>query len=242
MLAVAKLLLAPLLLWQGRQVRRQALRLPEAAGPRSGMVGSGELRLRLLIVGDSSGAGVGAPTQDLALAGRLSAALAERLQGRVHWQLLAQTGHRSADALTQLSQAELEPADVMITALGVNDVVSQVSPGRWTAQLAQLHELAQARAGVRWTLHSAVPPMHLFPLLPQPLRWLLGAHALRMNRALAKQVVGSRDRAMQALPAHLHGSQAVGLMAEDGFHPGPAGYQAWAEALADRITRDFKSH
>lgn len=238
MLGVAKLLLAPLLLWQGRQVRRRALRLPEATGPRSGMAGSGELQLRLLIVGDSSGAGVGAPTQDLALAGRLSAALAERLQGRVHWQLLARTGHTSADALAALQSATLEPADLLVTALGVNDVVSQRSARRWSNELQQLHQLAAERHGVRWTLHSAIPPMHLFPLLPQPLRWLMGAHALRMNRTLARRLAGSGERAMQALPAQLHGREAAQLMAADGFHPGPAGYALWAEMLADRIVRE----
>jgi len=240
MLGAAKLLLAPLLLWQGLQVRRKALRLPEAAGARSGVAGSGELRLRLLIVGDSSGAGVGAATQAEALAGRLSAALALRLGGTVRWQLIARTGHTTADALAEFMSTELDAADLLVTALGVNDVVSQVSPRRWTRQLQQLHELAVQRAGVRYSLHSAVPPMHAFPLLPQPLRWLLGAHALRMNRLLARSLLGDARRGLQALPPHLHhGSEAAALMAPDGFHPGPAGYQLWADALAERIAREW---
>jgi len=239
MLQVAKIALAPLLLWQGARVRRQALRLPEASGARAGLAGTGELCLRLLIVGDSSGAGVGAATQDEALAGRLSEALAVRLGGRVHWQLLARTGHLSADALAQLQSSELQPADVMVTALGVNDVVGQVAPRRWVKTLAQLDALARARAGVRYTLYSAVPPMHAFPLLPQPLRWLMGAHALRMNRALARALIQDTTRGMQALPAHLHGQEAARLMARDGFHPAPAGYAVWAESLADRIAREW---
>lgn len=245
MLQVAKLALAPLLLWQGRQVRRQALRLPEAAGPRSGMAGSGELALRLLIVGDSGGAGVGAATQDEALAGRLAQALALHLQGSVHWQLIARTGHTTADALAHLAEARVEPADVLVTALGVNDTVAQVSPRRWALQIQQLHELAVQRAGVRYSLHSAVPPMHAFPLLPQPLRWLMGAHAMRMNRMLGRSLLGQTQRGMQALPPHLHGSAAAELMAPDGFHPGPAGYKVWGESLAERIARDWaklKSH
>lgn len=239
MLQVAKIALAPLLLWQGARVRRQALRLPEASGARAGLAGTGELCLRLLIVGDSSGAGVGAATQDEALAGRLSEALAVRLGGRVHWQLLARTGHLSADALAQLQSSELQPADVMVTALGVNDVVGQVAPRRWVKTLAQLDALARARAGVRYTLYSAVPPMHAFPLLPQPLRWLMGAHALRMNRALARALIQDTTRGMQALPPHLHGQEAARLMARDGFHPAPAGYAVWAESLADRIAREW---
>lgn len=239
MLQVAKIALAPLLLWQGWQVRRKALRLPEAAGARVGIAGSGATCLRLLIVGDSSGAGVGAATQSEALAGRLAEALAQRLGAQVHWQLLATTGHTTADALAVLDDAAIQPADVLVTALGVNDVVSQVSPQRWVRQLQQLHELAAQRAGVRYGLHSAVPPMHAFPLLPQPLRWLLGAHALRMNRTLSRSVSGLPHRGLQALPPHLHGHAAAELMAPDGFHPGPAGYQIWADALAERIAREW---
>jgi lysophospholipase L1-like esterase len=237
MLQAAKIALAPLLLWQGARV-------PEAAGARMGLAGSGELRLRLLIVGDSSAAGVGAATQDEALAGRLSEALAARLGGSVHWQLIARTGHLSADALVHLQSSELQAADVLVTALGVNDVVGQVSPRRWLKSLAQIDALARERAGVRYTLHSAVPPMHAFPLLPQPLRWLMGAHALRMNRALGRTLMQESTRGMQALPAHLHGKEAARLMARDGFHPAPAGYAIWAEALAERIAREWrlKSH
>jgi len=174
-----------------------------------------------------------------ALAGRLSAALAQRLGGSVHWQLIAKTGHTTADALAEFEASAAQAADVLVTALGVNDVVSQVSPRRWAHQLQRLHELAVRRAGVRYSLHSAVPPMHAFPLLPQPLRWLLGAHALRMNRMLARSLAGQAQRGLQALPAHLHGSAAAALMAPDGFHPGPAGYQLWAEALAERLVHQI---
>jgi len=170
---------------------------------------------------------------------RRRAALAQRLGGSVHWQLIAKTGHTTADALAAFEASAAQAADVLVTALGVNDVVSQVSPRRWAHQLRLLHELAVQRAGVRYSLHSAVPPMHAFPLLPQPLRWLLGAHALRMNRMLARSLLGDARRGLQALPPHLHGAAAAELMAPDGFHPGPAGYQLWADALAERIVREW---
>jgi hypothetical protein len=54
--------LGPLLLLQGRHVRRVTPRLAEAVGPRDGTAGNGP-PLRLLIVGDSAAAGVGVPVQ-----------------------------------------------------------------------------------------------------------------------------------------------------------------------------------
>ena len=97
-----KLLLSPLLVTQAVRTRRRAPALPVAAGPRSGQVGEVGQKpaLRLLIVGDSSAAGVGVPTQDLALAGQLTRTLAQQAAVAVHWQLVAlqRLGHRSSSA------------------------------------------------------------------------------------------------------------------------------------------------
>ncbi|GGD71050.1 hypothetical protein [Lacimicrobium alkaliphilum] len=62
------LLLAPWLLYQGRLVRRHALRLPEASGVRNGARGSGA-PLGVLVLGDSAAAGVGCASQCEAITG-----------------------------------------------------------------------------------------------------------------------------------------------------------------------------
>ncbi len=90
--------LAPILLWQGRKVRQSTLRLPEAAGARAGHVGQGQT-LRVLLLGDSSAAGVGATTQERALAGQLAEQLSAHYQ--VTWQVLA-AGTQDAHWLAQL--------------------------------------------------------------------------------------------------------------------------------------------
>lgn len=76
--------------------------------------------------------------------------------------------------------------------------------------------------------------MQQFPLLPQPLRWFFGRQAARFNAALTSSVAGQASRRVLHLPEEMQ-SNAAALMAEDGFHPSPAGYALWAEALADQI-------
>lgn len=231
-----KLALGPLLIWQGRQVRRVAMKLPEAAGPRQGVAGEGVPQLRLLVVGDSSAAGVGVADQQQALAAPLAAALSERLGVAVGWQLLATTGHTAADALQALQDAtDLQPAAVMVTALGVNDAVAQVRPAAFLQRLDALHALAQQRAGVRFTLHSGLPPVSEFPLLPQPLRAVLGRDARRLDAALQQHVSGQSDRSCAALPVPPAGANLKDWIAVDGFHPGPQAYRAWARALAEHL-------
>ena len=94
---VAVTCLIPLLVAQALWVRRSVPKLPEASGSRDGVVGIGK-PLRLLIVGDSSAAGVGVPHQNQALVGCLLAAL----QGKflVHWKLLARTGWTTSRAFS----------------------------------------------------------------------------------------------------------------------------------------------
>ena len=236
-----KLALGPLLIWQGRQVRRVAMKLPEAAGPRHGVAGEGEPQLRLLVVGDSSAAGVGVADQQHALAAPLAAALSEHLGVVVGWQLLATTGHTAADAVRSLREAtDLQVADVMVTALGVNDAVAQVRPATFLRRLDALHTLAQVRAGVRFTLHSGLPPVHEFPLLPQPLRAMLGRDAQRLDQSLSRHVAGRDDRGYAALPVPPTGAEVADWIAVDGFHPGPQAYNAWSEALAKRLALQLR--
>ncbi len=240
---VLKIALLPLLLWQGRQVRRNALRLPEAEGPREGVAGTGKVCLRVLIVGDSSAAGVGAKNQTQALAGRLSEALSQRVGGAVVWQLIARTGDTTQASLAAVRNLSLYPADVMVTALGLNDVIAQVPIKLWLTRLDKLDRAAGKRAGVKHIVHSGIPPIHSFPLLPNPLRWVLGTDAQAYNRALSVWVGRWPERWWLPLPfVNDQPSDSVVssvLMAEDGFHPGPPVYALWAEQLAGMIANEI---
>ncbi len=74
------LVLSPVLARQGRRVRQRTPLLPEAAGERGGEAGAdldGQ-PLRLLVVGESTAAGVGVAHQDEGLAHRFATELAER--------------------------------------------------------------------------------------------------------------------------------------------------------------------
>jgi lysophospholipase L1-like esterase len=224
---IATALTAPVWLAQGLHLALTAPRLPEAAGPRAGQVGAG--RLRLLVAGDSSAAGVGAATQDQALAGRLVAELADL---EPDWRLEARTGATTAAALTSLRALPPAPTDVAVLALGVNDLTRAVPLRRWLAAQAALIGHLTGALGAHLVVLSGVPPMGAFPALPQPLRGVLGARATRFDAALA-------DLAARAPGArHLPFDPSLldpGLMAADGYHPGPALYTLWAQAIARTI-------
>lgn len=241
-LTAAKLALFPVLVAQGLRVRRTALELPEAAGEREGEVlpplhrQRSKRMIRLLVVGDSSAAGVGVAHQHQALATQVARTLAEELGQPVRWVLVARTGHSSIEALAQARTTEVPPADILLTVLGVNDVVRQIPSGRTASNLLALHAWAQHKAGVRYWLHSGLPPLQHFPLLPNPLRWMLGRQAAHLNRELHALLGDQQDRALCSIPAGLSGHRG-GLMAADGFHPGERGYALWGDALGHFLAR-----
>lgn len=229
-----ELTLAPLLVWQGRRVRRDTPRLPEAEGARAGRTPGDGAPLRLLVAGDSAAAGVGARHQDEAIAGCLVRELARRSGRSIDWRLEAATGLTAAALAERLSarlgdrSAHAGPYDVVLMVVGVNDVTERTASGRWRSALTRLCAQLRAHSPEAFVLWSGLPPMHRFPALPQPLRAYLGARARHLDRELGAWVARQPDMARLGLPD----LDEPALMASDGFHPGPAGHRLWADLVA----------
>lgn len=231
MFLVAKLALSPLLVAQALLTRRRLPQLPEAAGPRSGVQGQGA-PLRLLIAGDSSAAGVGVAHQRLALAGQLVPALARAASVQLHWQLLARSGLTTAQTLAWLREANPAHADVAVIVTGVNDVVDQVPSHRAVAARDALASWLRNSLAVQHVVFAPLPPVHHFPGLPQPLRWVAGADARRHNAALVAWARTRRDVSVVDMEVPLN----RGVMAADGFHPGAPVYRCCASGLAMHLS------
>ena len=227
--SLARVVAAPILIAQALQVRRIALRLPEAEGPRRGCTGQGPIR-RLLVLGDSAAAGVGATTQDQALLGRLVGELQSR--HLVSYELIARSGWRCADALAAMRHVAPRPLDDVVLSLGVNDATRHTPLAELERQLRALIALLTDRFGATRVVLSGLPPLGRFPLLPQPLRWFLGARAREVDRLL-EQV--ARSAGVDYLKLDFSVGFGVEQMASDGFHPGPEIYHHWARELALRL-------
>ena len=223
-----KLVLSPLLIAQAMGTRRRAPVLSEATGPREGQLGSGGAALRLLIAGDSSAAGVGVAHQDEAFAGHFTRALHKRSGRPLRWRLLAKSGLTTKQVM-ELLQADPPPAaDIAVVLTGVNDVIDLIPPRRATLHREALADWLLAGGRVRHVVFAALPPINQFPLLPQPLRRVMGDDARRHNDAMAQWAARRTDA--HHVPIALQLSPAA--MARDGFHPGEPIYRACGEAIA----------
>jgi len=223
----------PFFFLQGHYVRRVTPILPEPPGAREGTQGNGPL-LRLLILGDSAAAGVGAPSQEKGLAGQLVASLSPHFT--VSWKLIAKTGATTSDTLRYLTRVDNQPFDVIVTSLGVNDLTTGYQRWTWLRRQTDLISVLKDKFDARLILLSGLPPMHLFPALPQPLRWYMGRGARHFNEGL-HELVKSRDdcHVFSVEVSRRMDELAMDSFATDGFHPGPPFYTAWAEHLAEQI-------
>jgi len=233
----AKVALGPVLFVQAGRIRRTALELPEPEGERSGIEGDGGLRLRLLVAGDSSAAGVGARTQDEALVAPLARRLALRLAGGVQWQLVAESGLTSEGVLNKLMHAQVQTADVAVVICGVNDITKSQAFAQALAKRLQIAEWLRDHAGVRQVLFPALPEMETFPAIPQPLAWWAGQAARRSNRLQQRWARDSEFISHVPMDGIAHPD----LFCEDGFHPAPALYARVADRLAAVIADEVMS-
>ena len=223
-------LLAPVLVVQGRRVRRTTPRLPEAAGPRTGEAPGRGAAVRLLVLGESTAAGVGAVDHQEGLAGQVSAALAAETGRPVHWRVLGRNGATAAITRDELlAPAEDVAADVAVVALGVNDTLRLHSAGRWSSDLGGLVGAIRERCGAIPVILASVPPMGRFPGLPQPLRGVLGLRATVLDRA-AGRMAAEMD-AVRHVRVPLGAGSVDDFFCADRFHPSPRGYAQWGAEL-----------
>ncbi len=233
---LVRTLLGPILLMQGKRLFKTIPKLPEPPGDRTGTRGSGP-PLRVLIVGDSSGAGVGAETQEEALLGQTVGPLAETRT--VTFRLEARHGSTLPRTLRHLRQQPPEAFDVAVTAIGINDITAGREIEPWMASYRALVAELRERFGVAHIVASGLPPIGRFPAIPNPLHWYLGRTARRYDAALKAWAATQPDMSyldFRTEPGDpLHGVPMKEVMSHDGFHPGPPIYAEWGRRVAAAI-------
>ncbi len=224
--------LSPLLMTQGRGVQTRMPKLPEAAGPQAGQVGSLDdptaPRVRLLVIGESTAVGVGVSELAQSLTGHLIELLAAK-GWSLDWRTIGKTGFTAEQAYQELLPQASGEYDLVLLLLGVNDVLAMTTTVRWRATVRAMVTalLNRTSSGGRLIL-AGVPRVDTFTVLPQPLRSVLGMHAAGLDRELV-------DLA-RIFPGVVHLPTTPvydpQFLSTDGFHPSASGYAQWARNVA----------
>ncbi|MFN4316666.1 SGNH/GDSL hydrolase family protein [Acinetobacter parvus] len=205
-------------------------RLAEPLGERKGIVGHAKSKpLRILVTGDSAAAGVGVDQQTDALAGQVVHHLQDSFY--CEWELHAKSGFTSKDIYQYLEILPQSTFDIAVVSIGANDVTKPLLLSQWNKRMDALHQILKYKFAVKYVIYTSLPPMHLFPAIPKPLRHFLGQTAQQLNHVLNKKFAQQPDSTVLTIDIPFDAE----FMASDGYHPSAAGYRIWAATVAEIV-------
>ncbi|MCP4317113.1 MAG: SGNH/GDSL hydrolase family protein [Hyphomicrobiales bacterium] len=230
--SVASWLLLPVALVQGLRMRARTPRLLPPDGRPFGQFGSApEPAYRILVVGDSSAAGVGADDVRETVGCQIAHILNEQTGAMVSW--------RNAGANSAISEEvrdhvvpnlERLPYTHIILTVGTNDMKNFLTARRFKNGFGGLLYALKAKWPQATIIWSPMIDMRMVPGLPTALSHILQMRAKIINRVGHRLC---RERyaiaAPQLVPVDKSGFSA------DGFHACGIGYRYWAELLAHTI-------
>lgn len=206
---------------QALYVRARAVRFGPAQGKPSGVEGKNCVgrALRVQGVGDSIIAGVGVGRYEHSVTACIARELARHAGSPVQWAALGESGadSRRVKALFD-SSLPAKPADLVVVSAGVNDTTGLRPLRGWQRSLMQLLKAVHRHSPDAQVLLLGLPPMHHFPLLPRPLRWLMGLRSWQLD-SVAAEVAAQYSWLTHVVFAE---RPAPDQFSDDGYHPSVA--------------------
>jgi lysophospholipase L1-like esterase len=224
--------LFPVLLSQAFALRRHALTLLPAAGPTRGRIGRGE-PLRLLAIGDSIIAGVGARRIEHSTVMHAARFMSGRLAREIHWHASGMIGAGArrvrCEAVPMLPE---QPFDVILVSVGVNDVLRLERSGRFRRQLLKLIRELKRHSPHAVIGYLGLPPLDRFPKLRRPLRWMVGQRIRRFD-TIAREAIA---RVPNAFHIPVSFSPRPRMFSDDGLHPSETSQRRLGKIIAGALT------
>lgn len=217
----------------------QSLLARRAIGPRraaapyaDGAYGDGPgTSLRLVMLGDSGSAGLGATSPETTPGAILAAGLSAAANRPVRYLCMAEIGAESGDLAAQVERALLVSPNAAVIMIGANDVTHRVRPSESVRFLSEAVSRLCASGTV--VVVGTCPDLGSVAPIQPPLRWV--ARRLSRQLAAAQSVAtveaGGRAVSLGALLGPEFAARPGEMFAADRFHPSDSGYAAVAEAL-----------
>ncbi|MBC7901676.1 MAG: SGNH/GDSL hydrolase family protein [Saprospiraceae bacterium] len=229
---------SPFLYVQGQLTRRRVGVLPGAAGEKSGTIGDGGgVGVNLLVIGESTVAGLGARTHEFALAGQFAKRLSLQIGKTVNWTVIGKNGvtaRRTIDELVPLIPDETY--DHILVGLGGNDVMRLSSPRKWRRDMTELLGILRKKNPNAVFFLSNCPMIKLSTAIPHPIKFLLWELS-KLHDANIKDLTSKMDRVF-----YYHQPRNIVLEGffADGIHPSEKGYSDWSESMMKFFTENYK--
>lgn len=193
--------------------------------------------IRLVALGDSSVAGVGATRLSTCLAVQIAERVALATGCSVHVRGYGVSGARTVDVALQVQELGTWPRpDAIVVVVGANDVAHATPPWRYVRALHTVYGALRERLDSP-VIACSLPEFRVMTVVGAPLRVVAVGYGLllgRLQRLTLERRAGVRwvDGRRLAGPAFRLRHEA---MAADGYHPSDLGYTLLADALAPAV-------
>jgi len=223
-----------------KRIRKNIPDFPEATGF-EGIAKNGEdNQFKLIVLGESTMAGVGVATNEEGFAGHLAKELAQQLNQTVHWKVYAKSGYNARKVTKEIFPTITESkADIVVIGIGANDSFELNSPSRWCRDVLELINKVQSKFPNTPIYFTNMPPIKSFPILSPVLQYTVGTLAELLEAELIAIVNNQRAiyyDTQKFTAENWRERHQVDIPSEDffcdGVHPSKLAYQLWAKDFA----------
>ncbi len=209
--------------------------LPPADDGLYGSATESDPSISLVMIGDSSAAGLGVERRDQTPGAQIALGLAGIAERPVKLTDTALVGARSADLDRQVTLALAEKPDIALIMIGANDITHRVSLTTAVSQLdAAVRRLRAAGCEV---VVATCPDLGTIEPIAQPLRYLARRWSRQLAAAQTIVVVeaGGRTVSLGDLIGPEFSAAPHEMFSADRFHPSAAGYARAAMAVLPSV-------
>ena len=224
---------APFLYLQGQYVRRKIGRLPDAAGDTIGLYGASEDAAKLLVIGESTAAGVGARTHETALAGQFARFLSRKVGKSIEWHVIGKSGITVKETIRELvPKIPDERFDYILVALCGNEVLKLRSPRTFRRDMKRFLAIVREKNPGATVFITNAPAVRLSPVLPQPIKFILGHLSAMHDKNISEFTAPMENIFYFPQP-----DEVTEDFFADGIHPSEKGYTLWSERMIETLLK-----
>lgn len=247
---VVSLPLLPIMYFQGKKIRKNTPKLPEAGNPQGYIKTAAEKTLKILAIGESTIAGIGVDFHANGFIGSLAKEISEKTNSSILWRVYAKSGY-TAKMVRKRIVPEIEDsnADIIVIGLGGNDAFKLNSPEIWMVNINLLIKDLKIKFPQTPIYFTNMPPIREFPAFTKIIKFVIGNLVDILGKRLYNKVKNKKNvhfnNEIIKIDTWKERYKIEGDLItffSDGVHPSKLTYQIWGKDMATFImkTKSFK--
>lgn len=227
----------PVMFFQAKKLKRDFPGLPEAKNPRGKT--PGRSGVSLLMLGESSIAGVGIENHKDCISGQLATELSKLTQASIDWQVVAKSGYTAKQVCKNLlTTIPDKHFDLIVIGLGGNDTFRLNTPWHWKKSMEKLVVALHKKHPEAKIVITYMPPVHTFLAFSGLIRFFLGNLTKLLGREM-KRLAPDYDYLLyfdyvvtwEDWISHSEARNPADFFS-DGVHPSALTHRLWGQGTA----------